>query len=261
MGGFSAATRAMADAAATPTTTPTRDAVDAVLARAGSEITLVDPADGTGWLWPDELAERVTAAAARGCRTRVLFGRWPSAARPRQFARLAAEAGTEIRTGSAPDQAMLAVDGVTALLPSDSRTVAVITAARCRPYAVRLRRHRLVTRGGRAVHGTRRRRRAPHAAAAHRRSAGRRRQGRDDRPGARHVRAHLPSPHRRHHAASGRGQPLPGRRQRCPLRPRRQPAAAPLLTAPALRPRLNARGRSHGRSVHECHRPVTRRRW
>lgn len=128
MGGFSAATRAMVDVAATPTATPTRDAVDTVLARAGSEIILVDPSDGVGWLWPDELAERVTAAAARGCRTRVLFGRWPSAARPRQFARLAAEAGTEIRTGSAPDQAMLAVDGVTALLPSDSRTVAVISA-------------------------------------------------------------------------------------------------------------------------------------
>ena len=134
MGGLPAATGAatrvmtgaMAGAAATQTTL-TRDAIDTVLARAGSEITLVDPVEGAGWLWPDELAERMTAAAARGCRTRVLFGRWPSAARARQFARLTAEAGTEIRTGSAPDQAMLAVDGVTALLPSGGRTVAVIT--------------------------------------------------------------------------------------------------------------------------------------
>ena len=121
------AARAMAGGPAGPTASFTRDAIDVVLARAGSEITLVDPADGGGWLWPDELAERVTAAAARGCRTRVLFGRWPSAPRARQFARLAAEAGTEIRTGGTPDQAMLAVDGITALLPSDGRTVAVIT--------------------------------------------------------------------------------------------------------------------------------------
>ena len=178
MGGFSVATRAMASAAATPTTTPTRDAVDTVLARAGSQITLVDPVDGTGWLWPDELAERVTAAAARGCRTRVLFGRWPAASRARQFARLAAEAGTEIRTGSAPDQAMLAVDGITALLPSDGRTVAVITQPGVVRYALRFRRHCLVARRRRAVRGPgRRRHRAPHPAAAHRRSAGRRREG------------------------------------------------------------------------------------
>jgi DNA-binding CsgD family transcriptional regulator len=123
----SAAAHAWDGAASGSTSSATRDAVDAVLSRAGSEITLVDPAEGAGWLWPDELAERVTAAAARGCRTRVLFGRWPSAPRARQFARLAAEAGTEIRTGGTPEQAILTVDGVTALLPSDNRTVAVIT--------------------------------------------------------------------------------------------------------------------------------------
>jgi len=182
MAGFSAATRAIAHAA-TPTTTPTRDALDAVLARAGSEITLVDPADGTGWLWPDDLAERVTAAAARGCRTtRCSSAGGRRRRRPRQFARLAAEAGTEIRTGSAPDQAMLAVDGVTALLPSDSRTVAVIT----QPGVVRTLcgfadiawSHAAAAPSTApaddAVHRT--------FAAAHRRSAGRRGQGRDDRP-------------------------------------------------------------------------------
>jgi DNA-binding NarL/FixJ family response regulator len=103
------------------------DVIDNVLRRARSRVLVVDPGDRVAWPWPVEMTPHVEAAAGRDCEVRVLFGRSPSDLQARRFARKASAAGALVRTGFAPDQAMLAIDGRAALLPGADRTVAVVT--------------------------------------------------------------------------------------------------------------------------------------
>src|SRR5262245_45125837 len=105
-----------------------------LLSDAKSEILLVEPGGKGPWPWSIDIAPLVTGALERGCRVRVLFGRWPSATPGRLFARRATEAGAELRAGGTPEQTMMAVDDAAALLPSDEAEITVVT----QPQVVRM---------------------------------------------------------------------------------------------------------------------------
>ncbi|HEU0237767.1 MAG TPA: helix-turn-helix transcriptional regulator [Micromonosporaceae bacterium] len=115
---------------------PSGDAIELgqLLNDAKSEILLVEPGGKGPWPWSIDIAPLVTGALQRGCRVRVLFGRWPSATPGRLFAHRATEAGAELRAGGTPEQTMMAVDDATALLPSDAAELTVVT----QPQVVRM---------------------------------------------------------------------------------------------------------------------------
>jgi DNA-binding CsgD family transcriptional regulator len=112
---------APAAAPSRPSVRPMRSTTEATATApyARAEVLLIDPGGDAPWRWPAQITTTIAEALDRGRRVRLLFGRWPAAMPARRLARHVIDGGAEVRTGGAPDQAMMAVDGAV-LLPSDS---------------------------------------------------------------------------------------------------------------------------------------------
>lgn len=101
------------------------DVIKELVRAAEREVTVVVPGDEAGWRWSVAVAPLIGAAAARGCRVRVLSG-CPIDEATQAVARVAA-AGCQIRVGPVPSVPMLTTDRAAALLAVAQAAATVIT--------------------------------------------------------------------------------------------------------------------------------------
>jgi len=101
------------------------DVIKELVRAAEREVTVVVPGDEAGWRWSVAVAPLIGAAAARGCRVRVLFGCPIDEAT--QAVEWVAAAGCQIRVGPVPSVPMLTTDRAAALLAVAQPAATVIT--------------------------------------------------------------------------------------------------------------------------------------
>lgn len=102
------------------------DAIKELVRAAERDVTVVVPCDEAGWRWSVAVAPLIGAAAARGCRVRVLFGCPIDEATSQAVERVAA-AGCQIRVGPVPSVPMLTTDLAAALLAAAQAAATVVT--------------------------------------------------------------------------------------------------------------------------------------
>lgn len=102
------------------------DVITEVVRAAEREVTVVVPGNEAGWRWSVAVAPLIGAAAARGCRVRVLFG-CPIDEATRQAVERVAATGCQIRVGPVPGVPMITTDLAVALLAVAQAAATVIT--------------------------------------------------------------------------------------------------------------------------------------